>query len=116
MDTTPVTAPMYGVVVSIDVIPGQSVPAGAPLLVLESMKMEHVVVAPVGGVVRDVAAVTGEVVREDELLLSMEEGEVAPPAEPEDVAPRERADLAEVLRRHEIGLDAARPGRRPAPA
>jgi acetyl-CoA carboxylase carboxyltransferase component len=109
MDTTPVTAPMYGVVVSIDVIPGQSVPAGTPLLVLESMKMEHVVVAPVGGVVRDVAAVAGVVVREDELLLSMEEGEVGPPAEPEDVAPRERADLAEVLRRHEIGLDAARP-------
>src|SRR3954470_4110932 len=109
MDTTPVTAPMYGVVVSIDVIPGQSVPAGTPLLVLESMKMEHVVVAPVGGVVRDVAAVAGEVVREDELLLSMEERDVAPPPEPEDTAPRERADLAEVLRRHEIGLDAARP-------
>jgi acetyl-CoA carboxylase carboxyltransferase component len=109
MDTTPVTAPMYGVVVSIDVIPGQSVPAGAPLLVLESMKMEHVVVAPVGGVVRDVTAAPGEIVREDELLLSMEEGDVEPPAEPEDVAPRERADLAEVQRRHEIGLDAARP-------
>ncbi|MDN3357633.1 carboxyl transferase domain-containing protein [Actinomadura sp. DC4] len=109
MDTTPVTAPMYGVVVSIDVIPGQSVPPGAPLLVLESMKMEHVVVAPVGGVVREVAAVQGEVVREDELLLSMEEREVVVPAEPEDLAPRERADLAEVLRRHEIGLDAARP-------
>jgi acetyl-CoA carboxylase carboxyltransferase component len=109
MDTTPVTAPMYGVVVSIDVIPGQSVPKGAPLLVLESMKMEHVVVAPIGGVVRDVTAVPGEVVREDEILLSMEEGEVEAPAEPEDTAPRERADLAEVQRRHEIGLDAARP-------
>jgi acetyl-CoA carboxylase carboxyltransferase component len=106
---TQVTAPMYGVVVSIDVIPGQSVPAGAPLLVLESMKMEHVVVAPVGGVVRDVTASAGEVVREDSLLLSMEEGEVEIPAELEDVVPRERADLAEVQRRHEIGLDAARP-------
>jgi acetyl-CoA carboxylase carboxyltransferase component len=39
----------------------------------------------------------------------MEEGEVEAPAEPGDAAPRERADLAEVLRRHEIGLDAARP-------
>ncbi|MCW2860856.1 MAG: carboxyl transferase, partial [Actinoallomurus sp.] len=85
------------------------VPKGAPLLVLESMKMEHVVVAPIGGVVRDVTAVPGEVVREDEILLSMEEGEVEAPAEPEDTAPRERADLAEVQRRHEIGLDAARP-------
>jgi len=109
MDTTPVTAPMYGVVVSIDVIPGQSVPRGAPLLVLESMKMEHVVVAPVGGVVRDVTAVAGEAVREDALLLSMEEREVEAAAEPQVAAPRERADLAEVQRRHAIGLDAARP-------
>ena len=109
MDTTPVTAPMYGVVVSIDVIPGQSVPRGAPLLVLESMKMEHVVVAPVGGVIRDVTAVAGEAVREDALLLSMEEREVEAAAEPQVAAPRERADLAEVQRRHAIGLDAARP-------
>jgi acetyl/propionyl-CoA carboxylase alpha subunit len=48
MDMIPVTAPMHGVVVSIDVAPGQSVPEGAALLMLESMKMEHVVVAPAG--------------------------------------------------------------------
>jgi acetyl-CoA carboxylase carboxyltransferase component len=109
MDTTPVTAPVHGIVVSIDVAPGQSVPAGAPLLVLESMKMEYVVVAPVAGLVGEVAADTGEVVVEGEVLLSLEEGEVAPAAAPVDAAPGERADLAEVLRRHEIGLDAARP-------
>jgi acetyl-CoA carboxylase carboxyltransferase component len=109
MDTTPVTAPVHGIVVSIDVAPGQSVPAGAPLLVLESMKMEYVVVAPVAGVVGEVAADPGEVVVEGEVLLSLEEGEVAPAAAPVDAAPGERADLAEVLRRHEIGLDAARP-------
>jgi acetyl-CoA carboxylase carboxyltransferase component len=109
MDTTPVTAPVQGIVVSIDVATGQSVPAGTPLLVLESMKMEYVVVAPVAGVVGDVAAAPGEVVGEDEVLLSLEEGEVAAVAAPADAAPGERADLAEVLHRHEIGLDAARP-------
>ncbi|GAB2837065.1 hypothetical protein GCM10027176_46840 [Actinoallomurus bryophytorum] len=109
MDTTPVTAPVQGIVVSIDVATGQSVPAGTPLLVLESMKMEYVVVAPVAGVVGEVATAAGEVVGEDEVLLSLEEGDVAPAAAPADAAPGERADLAEVLRRHEIGLDAARP-------
>jgi acetyl-CoA carboxylase carboxyltransferase component len=109
MDPTPVTAPLHGVVVSIDVTPGQSVPAGTPLVVLESMKMEYVVVAPVGGVVREVTAVPGAVVGEGHPLVALEEREVAPPEEPERAAAGERPDLAEVRRRHEIGLDAARP-------
>jgi acetyl-CoA carboxylase carboxyltransferase component len=109
MDHTPVTAPVHGVVVSIDVTPGRAVPAGTPLLVLESMKMEHVVVAPVGGIVREVTAAPGEVVGEHEVLLSIEEREVAAPAAEAAADGEERADLAEVLRRHEVGLDAARP-------
>ncbi|MGI5228073.1 carboxyl transferase domain-containing protein [Actinoallomurus sp. CA-142502] len=109
MDTTPVTAPLQGIVVSIDVTPGQSVPAGAPLVVLESMKMEYVVVAPVPGVVRDVAAVAGALVGENDTLVAIEEGEVEAEDAPADAAAGERPDLAEVRRRHEIGLDAARP-------
>jgi pyruvate carboxylase len=109
MDTTPVTAPVQGIVVSIDVTAGQSVPARTPLLVLESMKMEFVVVAPVGGVVRDIAAVAGAVVAENDLLVSLEERDVTPVAAPATAAAGERPDLAEVRRRHAIGLDAARP-------
>ena len=110
MEPIPVTAPVHGIVMSIDVAPGQSVPEGAPLLVLESMKMEHVVTAPVGGVVREVTAVPGEVVGEHEVLLSIEQRAVAAAATDTDAPRGERADLAEVVRRHEIGLDAARPG------
>jgi acetyl-CoA carboxylase carboxyltransferase component len=109
MDTTPVTAPVHGVVVSIDVTPGQSVPEGTPLVVLESMKMEHVVGAPVSGVVRDLAAVPGEVVEEDAVLVVLEHADVTAVPAPAPVSPGERPDLAEVRRRHEIGLDAARP-------
>jgi acetyl-CoA carboxylase carboxyltransferase component len=109
MDTTPVMAPVRGIVVSIDVTPGQSVPAGTPLVVLESMKMEYVVVAPVAGVVREVAAVAGALVGEDETLVAIEEGDVEAEAAPAEATAGERPDLAEVRRRHEIGLDAARP-------
>jgi acetyl-CoA carboxylase carboxyltransferase component len=109
MDTTPVTAPVHGVVVSIDVTPGQSVPEGAPLLVLESMKMEHVLRAPVSGVVRDLAAAPGEVVEEEAVLVLIERAEVAAVTAPASAPRGERPDLAEVRRRHEIGLDAARP-------
>jgi acetyl-CoA carboxylase carboxyltransferase component len=109
MDTTPVMAPVQGIVVSIDVTPGQSVPAGTPLVVIESMKMEYVVAAPVAGVVREVAAVAGALVGEEQTLVSIEERDVEAEAAPAEATAGERPDLAEVRRRHEIGLDAARP-------
>jgi acetyl-CoA carboxylase carboxyltransferase component len=99
MDTTPVMAPVRGIVVSIDVTPGQSVPAGTPLVVIESMKMEYVVAAPVAG------ALVGE----EQTLVSIEERDVEAEAAPAEATAGERPDLAEVRRRHEIGLDAARP-------
>ena len=44
-------APMPGVVVRVDVAQGDTVAAGQPLLVLEAMKMEHLVAAPAAGTV-----------------------------------------------------------------
>jgi acetyl-CoA carboxylase carboxyltransferase component len=108
MHTIPVTAPLSGTVMSIDVAMGQPVPEGTPLLVLESMKMEHVVTAPAGGVVRAIAAGLGELVAEGQVLVSIEESAVAPAPSREDVVGEERAALAEARRRHDTGLDAAR--------
>ncbi|GGU14890.1 carboxyl transferase domain-containing protein [Nocardioides albus] len=42
-DATAVRAPMAGVIVAFTAVPGDVVRAGAPMLVLEAMKMEHVV-------------------------------------------------------------------------
>jgi biotin carboxyl carrier protein len=62
-----VVAPLHGTVLEIVVAEGQSVAAGDPLLVLEAMKMETVIVAPRAGVVAEIgvglgaAAVAGEV-------------------------------------------------------
>jgi 3-methylcrotonyl-CoA carboxylase alpha subunit len=56
-------APMPGVVLKILVRPGDVVKKGAPLIVLEAMKMEHSVRAPYDGTVTAVNCVEGEMVQ-----------------------------------------------------
>ncbi|ALJ21694.1 acetyl/propionyl/methylcrotonyl-CoA carboxylase subunit alpha [Microbacterium sp. No. 7] len=62
------TAPMPGSVVRIAVEPGQQVRQGEPILVLEAMKMEHVVSAPADGLVEAVLVVAGQQVDIGEVL------------------------------------------------
>ena len=64
-----VRAPMPGTIIAVDVAEGQQVSAGARLLVLEAMKMEHVLTAPVDGVVRELRARPGSTVERDTMLL-----------------------------------------------
>jgi acetyl-CoA/propionyl-CoA carboxylase biotin carboxyl carrier protein len=64
-----VRAPMPGTVTVVDVAEGQQVTTGARLLVLEAMKMEHVLTAPVTGVVRELRARPGGTVERDAMLL-----------------------------------------------
>jgi acetyl-CoA carboxylase carboxyltransferase component len=114
-DELAVTAPMAGVVVAIARGPLEEVGAGAPVIVLEAMKMEHEVIAPTGGVVRRVEVAVGDSVEEGQLLavLAAEDGAGAG-VEGASAAPADgaRADLEEVRERHALGLDAARPDAR----
>src|SRR6185437_1021384 len=71
--TVSVRAPMQATVVSVDVQAGERVRAGQQLLVLNAMKMEHVVLAEVAGVVRQIAIAPGETLFEGELLLLIEQ-------------------------------------------
>jgi acetyl-CoA/propionyl-CoA carboxylase biotin carboxyl carrier protein len=64
-----VRTPMPGTIVAVDVAEGQHVTAGARLLVLEAMKMEHVLIAPINGVVRELRARPGGTVERDAVLL-----------------------------------------------
>ncbi|HEX5346747.1 MAG TPA: biotin carboxylase N-terminal domain-containing protein [Pseudonocardiaceae bacterium] len=66
-----VHAPMPGTIVAVDVAEGQQVTAGARLLVLEAMKMEHVLTAPIDGVVRELRARPGTTVERDTVLLTL---------------------------------------------
>ncbi len=64
----PVTSPMPGVVVAVHVGVGEAVRAGQPLVAIEAMKMEHVVVAPADGVVTELLVEPGQPVGLDQLL------------------------------------------------
>ncbi|MCL6687570.1 acetyl/propionyl/methylcrotonyl-CoA carboxylase subunit alpha [Pseudomonas sp. R3.Fl] len=66
-------APMNGSIVRILVQPGQAVEAGAALVVLEAMKMEHSIRAPHAGVVKSLYCSEGELVAEGTALVELEE-------------------------------------------
>jgi propionyl-CoA carboxylase alpha chain len=61
-------APMPGKVVKVLAAPGQEVAPGAPLVVLEAMKMEHTVRAATAGTVRAIHVAVGDQVDTDVLL------------------------------------------------
>ncbi len=61
-------APMPGTVARVGVAVGDQVTRGQPLLWLEAMKMEHVIAAPVAGVVAELPAVPGQQVEVGSVL------------------------------------------------
>ena len=70
----PVLSPMPGTVTVVEVTEGQHVSAGQRLVVVEAMKMEHVLTAPIDGVVRELRARAGTTVARDAALLIVEPG------------------------------------------
>lgn len=62
-------APMPGLVVRVEVEPGQQVTAGAPLVVLEAMKMENQLAAPAAGTVTEVRVRPGATVEKGAVLV-----------------------------------------------
>jgi pyruvate carboxylase subunit B len=65
---TPVAAPMPGILVSLRVEVGQQVSAGDPVVVLEAMKMQNVLPAPVAGTVKSLPVPPGTQVVKDQVL------------------------------------------------
>jgi acetyl-CoA carboxylase carboxyltransferase component len=108
-----VTAPFAGVVVAIAHQAREPVRAGAALLVLEAMKMEHEVIAQSDGIVQRVAVAVGDSVQEGEILIVLstaENGSAEHSSRPASLDPQApRADLDAVRKRHALGLDAQRP-------
>jgi len=65
---TEVRAEMVANVWKVVVATGDAVPEGAPLVILESMKMEIPVEAPVAGTVSELLVREGDVVQEGDLI------------------------------------------------
>ncbi|MBJ7332478.1 MAG: hypothetical protein JHC95_21460, partial [Solirubrobacteraceae bacterium] len=105
-----VESPLTGLVVEIVAPTGTTVPPGAPVLVVEAMKMHHEVVTPVGGEVARVAVNVGNQIHPGDALFTVTAGDVtvrdAAATTADDTA---RADLEAVLARRAGLLDEARP-------
>ena len=67
-----VTAPIPGVIVSIEVTPGTKIEGGDTICVLESMKMQNPILAPLGGTIAKVNVTPGQVIKADELIAVIE--------------------------------------------
>ncbi|MES2342973.1 MAG: acetyl/propionyl/methylcrotonyl-CoA carboxylase subunit alpha [Pseudomonadota bacterium] len=64
-----ILSPMPGLVVTLDVIPGQLVRAGEAVCVVEAMKMQNIIRAERDGTVKTVGAKAGDSVAADEVLV-----------------------------------------------
>jgi acetyl-CoA carboxylase carboxyltransferase component len=110
-----VVAPFAATVIAVAHQPDERVVPGTALIVLETMKMEHEVIAEAGGVVRRIDVSVGQTVEEGQPLALLEIGDV--PGDGDGAGTERcpidldelREDLEAVRERHRIGLDAARP-------
>jgi 3-methylcrotonyl-CoA carboxylase alpha subunit len=70
-----VRAPMHGKLLAVLVAAGQSVERGQRVAVVEAMKMEHTLFAPIAGVVESVTAVVGAQIAEGGSILHIRQAE-----------------------------------------
>ena len=67
-----IKAPMPGLILEINVKIGQEVNENDPLLILEAMKMENVILSPREGVIKFIAIEKGNAVDKNQLLIEFE--------------------------------------------
>jgi methylmalonyl-CoA carboxyltransferase small subunit len=61
-----------GTVMSIKVVPGDSVEVNQVLVVMEAMKMETNIASPIAGKVKSVPATVGSAVKAGQILIELE--------------------------------------------
>ena len=110
------TVPFAGTVLRVSVAAGDRVAAGAVLVVLESMKMEHVIEAATPGLIDAVLVAPGDAVQTGDVIVQMTEAEETagegggrPPGVDAEAAGIERLELSELRARVAATLDPGRP-------
>ena len=110
-----VLSSLQGTVVSIEIEIGSSVAPDTVLALVESMKLHHEVRAGFAGVVRSIEVAVGATVHPGDRLIQLGAPDAAAPASAvsthDESVPSglERRDLNDVIERHRLGLDEARP-------
>lgn len=117
--TIEIRSELQGTIVAIEIPESSFVRAGRVILLVESMKLHHEVIAPVAGQIGRLAVAVGETVHVGDLLCVIMVGEEsasgteattvgADETDPDSPTDEMRADLAEVIERHRLGWDEAR--------
>lgn len=107
-----ISSPLQGTIWQLLVAVGDEVHEGQQLVIIESMKMEHPIVAPESGVISVIRIEEQATVVKGEKLIELVPQAVAATAVVDAAATgtrTERADLAEVDARHAKGHDESRP-------
>ena len=109
MTVTSLRSPLVGTVVAVKVVVGDVVSAGTEMMVIESMKMEHPLVAETSCRISAVFVTVGKTVSEGEILAECAAESVSQSAVAASItASGQRDDLEELRRRQELLLDTAR--------
>jgi acetyl-CoA carboxylase carboxyltransferase component len=106
-------SPLPGTVVKVIAPVGATVRAGDSVVILESMKMEHVVVAEVTGTIASLAVTVGDAVIRGDLLVQVDEVDLPATSAPDTTSRAEgariRPELTDLLRRRALVTDDGRP-------
>ena len=103
----PLLSPLQGTVLRVAAV-GQVVAAGRPIVVIESMKMQHDVVHDSATKVVEVRVDIGATVKSGDVLLTVQPVAMVSEIGPESESSAVRSDLDDVQRRHYMGLDESR--------
>jgi len=110
--SVPIRTALQGRIVDIEVVKGDAVTVGQKLIIIEAMKMEHVITADRSGYVQDICVDIGDTISKGALLFLLQEADVIDNAtvltEKIDLDAI-RPDLAEVMERDAFTRDERRP-------
>ena len=110
--TVGIAAPIQGTIIQISVKEGDEIRAGQELLIMEAMKMEHVIKADTSGIVKKINVSESDIIVEGHPLAFVQEtdlGESELQVEDDVDLDYIRPDLAEAYERHAYTLDENRP-------